>query len=616
MPPIVHLHTVRALLLLSTLCFPLLAQGQDERRAAADRDRTTDQAGVDRLRELLRRNEFDSLETMAGALLSGSGEGMNAPAYEAEFHLALARSGMDDPTGAMEHAQRALSISRSMRDSVRILGSMYQLVKFNVEARHYEEADRLRYEYLSLAKLFGKDAKQLALAHNAVGSLHSREEAFDSAEYHYRAALHALGDADEPLIRQALIGNLAGTLGETGRHEEAIAMHREALALMDSTDLPNRAWSLRTLAQSLIYAGRFKEAIAVMNEGDSLNDLGGNALDLAIDYAELRADALDSIGDIAGAYAMVKRARDLQDTLFERSLNEQYLELEKRFETQLKEEEIQRLDAEARENAERLRVRDVQLYGSVALAALLLTGVLLIWRNLRQKRRHTEVLEGLNAELKGQKERIEEINRLLQLKVLRAQINPHFIYNCLHAIGNLVRKGDTVGAAGYLEGFARLLRMVLDHSVRDRVPLSKEMDFLRQYLKLEALRFDGDLHHEVASDEDLLDEDPPVPALVAQPFVENAIWHGLASKEGEKRLNVRFTERDGRVICIIEDNGIGRGAAPKRSHGDGSPSMGVQLTGERLQLINYHLAGAGRVAYTDLEESGIATGTRVEVMLG
>jgi len=559
--------------------------------------------------------QYDSLERMARSVLVRH-VGTDTIAYDAQYHWAFACSGKDDPVGAVAHGQLAMLLARELKDTLRILSSMYQLVKFNVEARHFGEADRSRYDYLSLARRYGKDAKHLALAHNAVGSMHSREEVYDSAEFHYRDALHALGEANEPLVRQALLGNLAGTLGETGRHEEAIALHREALALMDSTDLPNRAWSLRTLAQSLIHAGRFKEAITLMNEGDSLNNLGERALDLAIDYAELRADALDSVGDIAGAYAMVKRARDLQDTLFERSLDEQYLELEKKFETQLKEEEIQRLDAEARESAERLRVRNVQLYGSIGLAVLALAAALLIWRNLRQKRRHTAALEGLNAELKDQKERIEEINRLLQLKVLRAQINPHFIYNCLHAIGNLVRKGDTVGAAGYLDGFARLLRMVLDHSVKDRVPLSKEMDFLRQYLKLEALRFDGDLSYEVAADEDLLDEDPLVPALVVQPFAENAIWHGLASKVGEKRLTVRFTELDGRVICVIEDNGIGRGAAPKRSHDDGSPSMGVQLTGERLQLLNYRLAGAGRVVYTDLEEAGIATGTRVEVMLG
>lgn len=568
-----------------------------------------------RLQALRAAGAYDTLEVEARALLAAHA-GPDEVRYDALYHLAFARSGKDDPADALRNGQEALLIAHDLKDTIRIMGSLYQLVKFNVEARHYEEADRLRYELLSLAKGYGKDARQLALAHNAVGSLHSRALRHDSAEHHYREGLRVLGDADEPLVRLALIGNLAGTLGETGRHADAIALHRQALAMLDSSDLPNRAWSLRTLAQSLIHAGRYKEALATMHEGDSLNRLGGNALDLAIDFAELRADALDSLGDHRGAYAMVKLARDLQDTLFARSLDEQYLELEKRFETRLKEEEIQRLDAEAREREERLRVRNVQLYGSLALAVLALGAAALVWRNLREKRRYSATLERLNAELKDQKARIEEINRLLQLKVLRAQINPHFIYNCLHAIGNLVRNGDAAGASSYLDGFARLLRMVLDHSMKDRVPLSQEMDLLRQYLKLESLRFADGLDHEVTAEPELLQEDDVVPALVVQPFVENAIWHGLATKEGAKRVKVRFTERQGRVVCTVEDNGVGRSAAPKRAHADGSPSMGLQLTSERLQLLTFRMQEQGRITFTDLSENGAPSGTRVDVVLG
>jgi len=308
----------------------------------------------------------------------------------------------------------------------------------------------------------------------------------------------------------------------------------------------------------------------------------------------------------------------LLHTFYARTANEQLLEQEKRFETKLKEEEIERLDAVTSEQAALLRARNTMLYGSLAMLVLALVAAVLLWRNFSQKRRHAEVLEGLNTELQDQKERIEEINRLLQLKVLRTQMNPHFIYNCLNAIANLVRKGDAVGAASYLDGFARLLRMVLDHSVKDRVPISEELDFLRQYLKLEALRFPDGLHYDVDADRDLLDEDVPVPALLVQPFVENAIWHGLATKEGEKRLSVRFEENGKGLRCVVEDNGVGRQAAPKRAHSDGSPSMGVQLTNERLQLLAFKLEEQGRtLRFQDLvAPDGSPAGTRVELVLG
>lgn len=548
-------------------------------------------------------------------MLADAPEGPSADRYEAEYFWAFARDGKDDALGAIEHAQNALLTARALKDTSRMLASLYQMTKFNLGGRRYDEADEDRRQHLALALAYGKDRKQIALAHNSVGSMFSRMERPDSAEQHYRQGLETIGDLD-PLVRHALLGNLASTLAEKGQYDEAIKVHLQVLAELDSTDLRTKAWSLSMFAETLIFAHRYRDAIAVMNEGDSLNQASGNALDLAINFAELRADCLDSLGDAQGAYGMIKRARDLQDTLFDRSMNEQLLELQTKFGTRLKEEEIQRLDAENRESAGRLRAKNIQLYGSLLLALLALVGALLVWRNLRQKRKHAEVLQLLNTELKGQRDRIEEINRLLQLKVLRAQINPHFIYNCLHAIGNLVRKGDTVGAANYLDGFARLLRMVLDHSVKDRVPISSEMDFLRQYLKLESLRFENGLDYSVDADRALLDEDAPVPSLLVQPFVENAIWHGLAPKDGDKRLSVRFSETDGKIICVVEDNGVGRADAPKQDHPDGSASMGLQLTNERLQLLTYQLEGSGRVTFTDLEHEGRPAGTRVEVILG
>ncbi|MCC6840916.1 MAG: histidine kinase [Flavobacteriales bacterium] len=536
--------------------------------------------------------------------------------YDAAIRQALAEMEADAPAAAVEHGQQALTLARELRDTVRILEAMYLLMKFNVEDRHYDEADRLRRNLLALAQHYGKDAELLAKAYNAMGSMYSRRLQPDSAEQQYRAGLQVLGHGGDRELRQALLGNLASTLGETGRHAEAIAMHRQALALMDGAKAETKAWGLTALAQSLLAAGRHSEAIHQLHLADSLNRASGDRLDLAIDLAELRADAMDSLGDIGGAYAMLKRVRDLQDTLFERSLDEHYLELEKRFEARLKEEEIQRLGAETREQAERLHVRNLQLYAILALALTALTAAGLVWRNLRLKRRHATALERLNDELKGQQERIAEINRLLELKVLRARMDPHFIYNSITAIGVLARKGNTPAAVAYLDGFARLMRMVLDHGVRDSVTIHDELDFLRHYLQLEALRFEGGLHYTVEADSALLDDDARIPSLLVQPFVENAVWHGLAPRTGDRRVQVRFAEVADAIHCTVEDNGVGRAAAVRRSHPDGSSSMGVRLSDERLQLIR-HFHGQQAIRYDDLQHpDGSAAGTRVVIRLG
>lgn len=605
MIPLCDLHPMRTshLLVFCLIGWPLLAQDSKER------------ALIHHLQELHRNAEGDALQRSATRILDSLPTSPSALRQEAEFHLALALQLNDDALEAMRHAQQAVLISRETKDTSRTLRSMYLIMKLNVEGRHYDEADRIRRESYALARRYGKDTLELARALNALGSMHSRMQSTDSAEYFFREGLRVLGNGSLS-VRMALLNNLASTVSLNGRHEEAMRLHEQVLREQDTTELRARAWTYSSLGESLLLMGRYREAIAAFDKGEALNLRSGNALDLAIDFGELRAQCLDSLGDIAGALKWTKHVRDLQDTLFERSMNEQLVELEKRFETRLNKEEITRLDQENKRKTERLRAKNIQLYGILAIALLALVGVVLVWRNLRQKRKHAAVLEQLNTELKDQKERIEEINRLLRLKVLRTQINPHFIYNCLHAIGNLVHKGDAAGASTYLDGFARLLRMVLDHSVKDRVPLSNEMEFLRQYMELEALRFGNELNVSVQADPHLLDEDIPVPALLIQPFVENAIWHGLAPKQGQKWLTVRFSEVNDRIICVVEDNGVGRSGAPKRAHPDGSASMGLQLTNERLQLLTYQLEGTGRVTFTNLERDGAPAGTRVEVVLG
>ncbi|MBK7246047.1 MAG: histidine kinase [Flavobacteriales bacterium] len=567
---------------------------------------------VERMASLRAAGEMDSLQQVAIDLLKQLPPGPGIPRYEAEWQLAFALSANNDALGAISHAQQGLLIAYALRDSSRMLGSLYQLTKFNVEGRHYNEADRHRREHLALARAYGKDTIQLALALNSMGSMYSRLEKPDSEIYFYREGLHLLGDRKHP-VKQALMGNLASVLSAQGDHHEAALLLQQVAAELDSADLRNRAWALNNLGQSLMHAQRYKEALNVLNESDSLNNTSGGALDLAIELAEVRADILEAMGDNAGAFKLIKQARDLQDTLFDRSMNEQLLELETRFGTKLKEEEIQRLDAQAHAQEERLRLRNIQLYGSLALALLALAAVVLVWRSLRQKRRYSVVLEQLNSELKEQRSRIEEINALLRMKVLRTQMDPHFIHNCLNAIRALSLKGDHERADEYLEGFARLLRTVLEHSVRDRITLEEEIAFLEDYVKLEQLRLGDDFTWSITADQALIDDEPLIPSLMVQPFVENAIWHGLAPRSGPKRLEVFFAEKDGAITCTVEDNGMGR---TDKVPTPGRRSLGLQLTSERLQLLTERLDNEGAFHVVDLKDGqGAPTGTRVSLKL-
>jgi LytS/YehU family sensor histidine kinase len=142
--------------------------------------------------------------------------------------------------------------------------------------------------------------------------------------------------------------------------------------------------------------------------------------------------------------------------------------------------------------------------------------------------------------------------------------------------------------------------------------LEEELDFLRNYVKLEGLRMKDEFNWTVEADEKLLDEEMLIPSLLVQPFVENAIWHGLAPKEGAKRLTVRFTIEGDGVQCLIEDNGVGRSEKITTVR----RSLGLKLTGERLQLLTERMEKEGAFVIEDLKDSSrAAAGTRVVMKL-
>jgi len=176
-----------------------------------------------------------------------------------------------------------------------------------------------------------------------------------------------------------------------------------------------------------------------------------------------------------------------------------------------------------------------------------------------------------------------------QISALRAQMNPHFIFNSLSSIQHLITSDKKESAIKYLNKFSLLMRKLLESSIESKVVLSEEISLLKKYLSLEALRFNDSFKYFISVAENLDAESIEVPALLVQPFVENAILHGLLNKRGnDKLLEVRFKKQEEFIICEIEDNGIGRKASAEKK----SPlkvskkSRGIEVTEKRLELLN------------------------------
>ena len=210
----------------------------------------------------------------------------------------------------------------------------------------------------------------------------------------------------------------------------------------------------------------------------------------------------------------------------------------------------------------------------------------------------------------------------LQLKALRAQMNPHFMYNALNSIQNYITSKEVKDAAKYLAKFAKLMRQSLDYSDLEIISLEKEKEFLEDYLYInQKLRFRDRLQYKITVTEEIEEDIIGVPTMIVQPYVENAIEHGLRTKEGGL-VSINFKLKDDySILCTVEDNGIGRAKAKEIKEKEKAylnhQSKGTSITEDRLRLLhNSRLIEDVFVITTDLTDSkGKPKGTRVEIII-
>jgi ligand-binding sensor domain-containing protein len=242
------------------------------------------------------------------------------------------------------------------------------------------------------------------------------------------------------------------------------------------------------------------------------------------------------------------------------------------------------------------------------ILSIVFTGLLvyLIYRRRVQVIKTKAAIKQQMAELEG--------------KALRAQMNPHFIFNSLNAIQELVVTENYTGSYQYLSKFSKLLRMVLNNSEKNAIPLSSEIEMNQLYLELESLRFKQSFHYSILVDENLDPDSVEFPSLLLQPFIENAIWHGLMHKEGEKKLKVSFSTTGDKLFCEIEDNGIGREKAAiikaQKLGAHHFDSKGTQLALQRIETLQHFGFTNASIHITDMvNDNNQPSGTKVTIAI-
>jgi LytS/YehU family sensor histidine kinase len=217
--------------------------------------------------------------------------------------------------------------------------------------------------------------------------------------------------------------------------------------------------------------------------------------------------------------------------------------------------------------------------------------------------------------IKQLKQKADQKQNALRLQSLQGQMNPHFIFNSLNSINYFISKNDALSANRYIADFARLIRSILYNFNSDFISLERETESLEEYLKIEHLRFGDKFNYKVNMNQEIVPGQFKVSPGLVQPFVENAIWHGVRGLERRKgNVAVTYSIENDKLTCTVEDDGIGRKKAESlKSSIDQKVSKGISIVTERLNIINKLQKSNYQIIISDLYPEIEETGTRVVI---
>lgn len=495
------------------------------------------------------------------------------------------------------------------------------------------------------------DQHHIMAGYNNMAMIYNNQGKTDLAIETYLKIFDRIKDWDPAVQHLAITNNLALAYQKKGAIDKGIEWYQKMLEYAEQTKIPKGfIYANVGLGNLYIKKERYEQAQQSAQEAyelaarlqaqkpllESMQLVGLSSFYLK-DYSAAERyylnalDLADSLGVVAnqkaiyeqltrlydktGQYEKALRSQRQQEVLKDSLFSEEKValmeEMEAKYQTERarKDQKLAEQDkaiAEAKAEQER-RLR----WGSIAILLLLLVGGGLYVLQYRARKRS----ELLQAELEASRKRLLEVEarRSAELKAIKAQLNPHFMFNALNSIQEYILLNDKFTASEYLGKFADLMRLYLNQSQTPLITLSEEVETLKLYMELESLRQE-EVAYEVHCSDDLLHNDYYIPALLLQPYVENAFKHGLWHKRGEKRITVQFWVEQQLLHCSIRDNGVGRKASAKVNKAK-HRSFSTEANANRLSLIQERFNTKVGVQIIDLEEAKQALGTEVRISI-
>ena len=336
----------------------------------------------------------------------------------------------------------------------------------------------------------------------------------------------------------------------------------------------------------------FAQALSIGNDE--------NDIILKMYYDSLSSETEERLGNYHIALAFYKESMLYKDSIFNDENNRKIAALETQRLTEVKDKEILLLNKDKALQASEIKrqtlIKNIIIGAAVAAAIF----AFFLTRSFIRRRKITFDKQVLQTEMKA----------------LRAQMNPHFIFHSLHSINKYVMENDGHTASKYLAKFAKLMRLVLENSCEQEITIENDLAALELYMQLESLRFENGFKYSIEIDPHIDKENTLIPPLMLQPFAENAIVHGISDKEdGLIKINIH-TENNNMIKCIVEDNGCGGATLPIAENDKKRKSLGIRITQERLNIINQLKKAKAAVNIFDLKDAeNKPRGSRIELLL-
>lgn len=537
---------------------------------------------------------------------------------------------------AMELAREAESVEMEII-SLNMIGVVYRRMDFIKPALDYHK------QALDLANSVKIPSDELnrsiAVSQNSMGNIYLTLKQYDMAIEQFEKSLILEAQAENKLGLAINYHNIGYAVEFQGDLDLALQNYKRSLFYNEVIDSDvGRVICYNSIGQVYIKQKKYVKAkkiiesalpmalqledqfyisYAYINLGWAQNELGmadeaeanlKKGLKASLDYG-LKTSTVDAHKHLSELY---RKKRDFEKALFH---YEQAVEMEQtifternmqyvsdiivQYENEAKNNKIQQLASENALVKSKLQ-RNQVIFWSALLALAIIAGIMIAVNRNRQLRHEKQILT-------------------LEQDMLRSQMNPHFIFNSLNSIKLYIINNEKENAVYYLNKFSKFIRKILIASTEKEIPLEDELETMRLYMNIENIRFSNEIHFNIQVEAGINTSVIKVPSLILQPFLENALWHGLSSKKEDKRVELRVYKIDDDYVNIsITDNGIGRDAAEKinRDRIMKRKSVGVAITKARLANFSKGFTTAYKMDIEDLLDSnGQPLGTRVVLQI-